>query len=117
MNKQYRTVKNFNGPYISHLPEIKVYEISPSDKYLILASDGMWELKSISGIEKIINNNKNKQAIAQKLFDSCIIKASRDAMISEEYLKSLSPGPEKRSLIDDITIMVVDLTNQTTNTR
>jgi pyruvate dehydrogenase phosphatase len=34
---------NFNGPYITHVPEVKVFDIDKSDKYLILSSDGMWD--------------------------------------------------------------------------
>jgi len=40
-------IENFKGPYISHVPEIKIFELDRNDKYLILSSDGMWdELKN-----------------------------------------------------------------------
>ncbi len=40
-------IENFKGPYISHVPEIKVFELDRNDRYLILSSDGMWdELKN-----------------------------------------------------------------------
>jgi serine/threonine protein phosphatase PrpC len=38
-----RSIDNFNGPYISHVPEIKIFELDQNDKYLILSSDGMWD--------------------------------------------------------------------------
>ena len=32
----------FSGPYITHEPDIQVYELAPEDKFVILASDGLW---------------------------------------------------------------------------
>jgi len=36
-------IKTFTGPYITHKPDIKSFEINKDDKYLILASDGLWD--------------------------------------------------------------------------
>jgi len=36
-------IPNFNGPYITHVPEIKVFDLDKNDKYLVLSSDGMWD--------------------------------------------------------------------------
>lgn len=36
-------IDNFKGPYITHVPEIKVFDLEKNDKYLILSSDGMWD--------------------------------------------------------------------------
>jgi serine/threonine protein phosphatase PrpC len=38
-----RSIPNFTGPYITAEPEIKVIELTNKDKYLILASDGLWD--------------------------------------------------------------------------
>lgn len=38
-----KPIPNFNGPYISHLPEIKVFDLTKDDQYLVLASDGLWD--------------------------------------------------------------------------
>lgn len=33
----------FNGPYITHKPEIIINELKPGDKYIVMASDGLWD--------------------------------------------------------------------------
>lgn len=38
-----RPLETFNGPYITHVPDIKVIDLNKNDKYLILSSDGMWD--------------------------------------------------------------------------
>lgn len=38
-----RPVPNFNGPYITHKPEIRVIDLTKDDAYLILSSDGLWD--------------------------------------------------------------------------
>jgi len=39
----YAPLKTFNGPYITHIPEIQVHSLTKEDEYLILASDGLWD--------------------------------------------------------------------------
>jgi serine/threonine protein phosphatase PrpC len=36
-------IPKFNGPYITHEPEIQVHDITKEDAYLVLASDGLWD--------------------------------------------------------------------------
>ena len=38
-----KVIPTYNGPYITHEPEIKVFDITPNEKYLILGSDGLWD--------------------------------------------------------------------------
>ncbi len=35
--------KEFRGPYITHLPEIMRFELQALDRFLLLASDGLWD--------------------------------------------------------------------------
>ena len=56
--------KLFQGPYINSKPDIKVYDIQDNYKYLVMGSDGLWDvIKSREMgelIYKIINTNNNK---------------------------------------------------------
>lgn len=97
------------------MPEIKVYDISEKDEYIILASDGLWDLLNNKEIEDILRHSKCKQKIAHGLFDSCIEKAAKEANLSKTELLSMNPGSVKRDYIDDITIMIVDLKNQSSS--
>jgi pyruvate dehydrogenase phosphatase len=57
---------HFNGPYITHQPEIRVIELKPEDRYLILSSDGMWdELKKNDVVEVVKGNVNEKNKITQ----------------------------------------------------
>jgi len=39
----YTPLKPFNGPYITHVPEIRVHELTKKDKYVVIGSDGLWD--------------------------------------------------------------------------
>ena len=38
-----RSIPQFTGPYITHEPEIQVFELTDQDRYLVLACDGLWD--------------------------------------------------------------------------
>ena len=38
-----KPIPTYNGPYITHEPEITVIDLQKNDQYLILASDGLWD--------------------------------------------------------------------------
>ena len=97
------------------MPEIKIYDITDKDEYIVLASDGLWELINNKQIESIINNEKCKEKIAKILINLCIERSAKDSNLPVNKILSLNPGPNKRDIIDDITIMIVDLKNQTTS--
>jgi len=108
-----RKLKNFKGPYIKYLPEIKIVELSKDDKYIVLATDGLWdELNGRDVAEVIQGNNGDKNKIVESLFNSAILHAANEAKMSLEELMNISPGRGRRSLHDDITVIVVDLMNQ-----
>ena len=57
--------KNFNGPYISSIPDIQVFDLEQNYKYLIMGSDGLWDVAKSRDISQLITkytnqNNSNK---------------------------------------------------------
>lgn len=50
--------ENYSGPYINHLPDIMVHDLTPEDKFLVLASDGLWDE---------LNRKESAQIISEKL--------------------------------------------------
>ena len=107
-----RIINNFKGPYIKHLPEIKIYDLSESNRYIVLATDGLWDELNGRDVAKIIKENEGKEKIVDSLFRSALVHAANDANISYEQILNINPGSNKRSIHDDITVMVVDLKNQ-----
>jgi hypothetical protein len=76
-------------PYVSHQPEIFDYEINSSDKFLVIACDGLWDVFTNQEVaEYILNEMKNdyknhshkstKNNIANKLANDAINKGSTD---------------------------------------
>ena len=46
------------SPYVSVLPQVYRYRLSPSDNYIILACDGLWDVMSNQEAVDLIKNNK-----------------------------------------------------------
>ena len=60
---------DYNGPRITHRPEIKVFDLSRKDRFLILGSDGVWEFVKKHDLEKIVQGGaENIYAIAENIF-------------------------------------------------
>jgi serine/threonine protein phosphatase PrpC len=85
-----RSLGDVDGkPYVSHQPEVFDYEISNSDKFLVLGCDGLWDVFSNQEVtEYILNEMKNeykhdqhkstKNNIANKIANDAINKGSTD---------------------------------------
>ncbi|KAG9400107.1 hypothetical protein AC1031_011017 [Aphanomyces cochlioides] len=105
-------------PYITAEPDVMVHELSQDDKFIILASDGLWEVISPDLAVQVV---ANYVSTAQHVSDHPIPSASaalvhmaleeaarREGMAMHELL-ALSKGPTRRSIHDDITCTVVFL--------
>ncbi len=51
---------NFKGPYLTCTPEITVFEIDSSFQFLIIASDGVWDVLSKAEIINAIYKDMDK---------------------------------------------------------
>jgi protein phosphatase 1L len=76
-------------PYVTSTPEIQVKEMVPEDEYLVLASDGLWDVLGNEEVAKIVWNY-----------------APRDFLYCAKHLcsEALIMGST-----DNITVMVIDL--------
>lgn len=68
-------------PYVTHLPQIYKYKISSSDKFIVLACDGLWDVLSNQDVVDYINtlkyNNYNGN-YSKKLAEHALDKGSMD---------------------------------------
>lgn len=107
-------IKNFNGPYIQAIPEIKIVNIDRNDQYLVMASDGLWDfLESKDVAEFFITKDKEKidlgsSDITQNLFDKVMTRAAEESNMTLKQIMNL-PGGKRRNYYDDTTIIVFDL--------
>jgi pyruvate dehydrogenase phosphatase len=109
-----RPIKNFNGPYIKSNPDIKIFDITPNDEYIVLGTDGLWDLMGSKDVAEIIKSNPNStpKSLSKHLFNECMNKAATSNMMSVESLIDMPAGRKKRSIHDDISIIVFSLKNQ-----
>ena len=104
--------KYFNGPYISSVPDIQILEIKNNFRYLIIGTDGLWDVVKSREIATIINNKfDNAENITYELMNMALIKYSLENNMNGDYLDILKTpiGRERRNLHDDITIITCDL--------
>jgi len=77
-------------PYVSHIPDVFRYTLGKTDKFIIIACDGLWDvlnnkqavdfvLKELKELGKVENNHThNKNNIAKKLAQHAIDSGSYD---------------------------------------
>lgn len=54
----------FTGPYITHSPDIIIQDIKPNDRFIILASDGLWDEMSEQDAAEVVADNLDNPAEA-----------------------------------------------------
>mmetsp|Transcript_71213 Transcript_71213/g.82834 ORF Transcript_71213/g.82834 Transcript_71213/m.82834 type:complete len:423 (-) Transcript_71213:159-1427(-) len=105
-------IENFKGPYITHEPDIKTFDIKPQDKYVILSSDGMWDELKKNDVSKIVKANiSDKGNMAVSLLKGTLSAIEKRTNMSESELARIPQG-QRRRVHDDITILVVNVQDQ-----
>jgi pyruvate dehydrogenase phosphatase len=106
--------RNFHPPYLSAEPEIVKIDRTPDMAYLVLATDGLWEILGAGEVSKLLLQHKEdlqQDALAKLLLEECLLKVSASVGISLDQLKSKPVHVSSRNIVDDLTISVVDLMN------
>eukprot|EP01017_Pseudomicrothorax_dubius_P043321 TRINITY_DN7192_c0_g1_i2.p1 TRINITY_DN7192_c0_g1~~TRINITY_DN7192_c0_g1_i2.p1 ORF type:complete len:157 (+),score=41.44 TRINITY_DN7192_c0_g1_i2:40-471(+) len=81
---------------VSWMPEILEFPISPEDKFLVIASDGVWEFIDNPECLKVVSAHYEKRDI----------EGACDHLLSESHRRWKE---EEDYVIDDITLIVVFL--------
>ncbi len=77
-------------------PEILELDLQKDDKFIVLASDGVWEFLSNEDVAKIVH----------PFFDKRNAEGAAEALVRESYLKWKT---EEDDIIDDITCVIIFL--------
>ena len=104
--------KYFNGPYISSVPDIQILDIKNNFKYLIMGTDGLWDVVKSREIASVINTKvDNAKNITYELMNMALIKYSLENNMNGNFSDILKTpkGRERRNMHDDITIITCDL--------
>lgn len=106
-------IRQYTGPYITHKPEIREFELTKDDMYLVLASDGLWDNMRVTEVGALVrNDHANGNDLSRFLFNTALNRVSDEIGKSRDFISQLPPGEMKRSIVDDITILVVNLQGQ-----
>ncbi|KAL8144622.1 putative protein phosphatase 2C 43 [Apium graveolens] len=91
-------------------PSMYLTDLQPSDKFLIFASDGLWEHVTNQGAVEIVSNYP-REGIARRLLESALSEAARKFEITYDELKKFGKG-RRRMFHDDITVVVIFIDNE-----
>ncbi|CAI8590098.1 unnamed protein product [Vicia faba] len=98
-------------PYVSTDPSLNVHKISPSDQFVIVASDGLFDFfsneEAVNLVESYILRNPHCDP-AKYLIEKLVTKAADSAGFSTEELMNV-PAGSRRKYHDDVTVMVIIL--------
>ena len=85
-----------------------------------MATDGLWDelsrKTSAKLASKLLEANQSqdnfKQALLEELSEKALTNAAKTAGITLDQLTRVNPGEMRREIVDDITVCVIDLSNQ-----
>ncbi|KAM7516096.1 hypothetical protein LguiA_005679 [Lonicera macranthoides] len=94
-------------PILNSEPSISVHELQPDDRFLILASDGLWEHLSNQDAVDIVQNHPHSGS-ARRLVKAALQEAAKKREMRYSDLKKIDRGV-RRHFHDDITVIVIFL--------
>ena len=106
----------FTPPYVLHTPDITHIKLSPEDRFVVLATDGLWDFLTDAEAVEIVhrvyidsggNIGTTSQLASQALIDAVLHKAAARLGMSVDELKEVPIGSKRRSKHDDTTAVVV----------
>lgn len=62
---------------VSHIPEVRSFELQPTDKYLLLATDGLWDALSPSEVNFIAIAAEDANEAASLVMKKAIVELSK----------------------------------------
>ncbi|KAG6413613.1 hypothetical protein SASPL_126327 [Salvia splendens] len=92
-------------PVLRADPAMFIRLLQPKDKFIIFASDGLWENLTNQEAVEIVHNNP-RLGIARRLIVSALMKAAKTRKIPYNEIKKLNQGT-RRQIHDDITVVVL----------
>jgi len=103
-----RVDEPFTPPYVTHKPDIFHININENrDKFVILASDGLWDFISDDEAVQIVAQCTDRSQAADLLVECALRRAATESKQSYEALLKLPPGRQRRSKHDDTTAVIL----------
>jgi pyruvate dehydrogenase phosphatase len=97
----------YTPPYVLHRPDIYHLKLDPSDKFVILATDGVWDFLSDEQAVNIVKSSASAAEASQAIVEAVLQTAASEIQMTVDELKSLPAGSKRRSKHDDTTAVVI----------
>ncbi|XP_066355537.1 probable protein phosphatase 2C 29 [Miscanthus floridulus] len=94
-------------PVMSAVPSITTRELRPGDRFLIFASDGLWEQLSDEAAVGVVAASPRK-GVAMRLVRAAQLEAARKKEVKYDKIRTIEKG-QRRHFHDDITVVVLFL--------
>ncbi|KAK9123148.1 hypothetical protein Sjap_012750 [Stephania japonica] len=101
---RYQLNEPLTRPVLSAEPSIHTRVIGPRDKFLIFASDGLWDHLTNQEAAELVHKYP-RAGIAKKLIKKALKVAAKKQHMT--YTQLLQKRPPRRQLHDDITVIVL----------
>jgi pyruvate dehydrogenase phosphatase len=103
----------YTPPYLSHRPDVSHITLDKGDKFVILATDGLWDFLSDQEAVDVVSRctgagqERDPHAAAAMLVEAALQKAAEESGMNVDDLKNLAPGSRRRNKHDDTTVVVM----------
>ncbi|XP_059623426.1 probable protein phosphatase 2C 60 [Cornus florida] len=104
---KFRLREPFKRPLLSSEPSISVNELQPHDRFLIFASDGLWEHLSNQEAVDLVQKHPHSGS-ARRLVKAALHEAAKKREMRYSDLNKIDRGV-RRHFHDDITVIVIFL--------
>ncbi|CAN6313659.1 unnamed protein product [Urochloa humidicola] len=94
-------------PVMSAVPSITSRKLRPGDRFVVFASDGLWEQLSDEEAVGIVAGSPRK-GVAMRLVRAAQLEAARKKEVKYEKIRTIEKG-HRRHFHDDITVVVLFL--------
>lgn len=100
-------------PVLTAEPSLLEHTLGPQDRFLIFASDGLWDLMNEQQAVNIVHSNP-RMGIARRLVQVALQAAARKWQVPYSDLKKIEQG-YRRNFHDDISVVVIFLDHERNN--
>jgi len=109
-NNRHLVQKPHSFPYISAAPIVSVFKRQPTDNFIVLGTDGLWDFLSDQQVVDIVSGAVARSPVAacESLLQAVLSEAASQSGLNVARMKDLPPS-ERRRCYDDATVIVLPL--------
>lgn len=96
-------LENFPNHPVSNIPDVKFVSLKPANKFIVIASDGLWDAMSNEDVGALINENVKQGNTLEEITNALL------AATNERWEKLKNEHPNR--LKDDVSAIVIRLSD------